>query len=181
MSTTDTMAVTSLAEILSNLIAEEKIQLACSVLGKSVSDYQHLDRGRQAMTGGNLLRNALKKDTSLLSRVAEEAARLVAMPGRLEPSTPKGESSGKRTTQPRPKADNPAHLDVWNFDEAELTRLEQVYLEEERLRKEGKLPPRMLLLVATPDEMMTFDRNGEIKYHWHKRVQKFKNVTKVKA
>lgn len=163
----------SLPNILADLLAEEKLTLACNILGKSESDYEHLDRGRKAMTGGNMLRNALKKDDALLARIAEEAARLVATRDPSLVLAPKKESSEKRTTP----SQTGAHIreneknwgkreqPEWIFDEKEIARLEAVYLEDEKLRAEGKLPPRNLLVSCTNDTIMIFNGEPTPKYH----------------
>lgn len=167
-----------LIELLAELVAEEKIALACDVLGKNINDYSHLDRGRQAMTGGNLLRNAIKKDESVLPRAIAAARAVIA----ARPADFKKESSEKRKSvshgTPRPYAPPRDDKPEWKTTDADFDRWEQAYFEDERLRAEGKLPPRRLLLVATPDETMVFGADGSVKYHCKKRLDA-KGVTKL--
>lgn len=162
-----------LIELLAELVAEEKIALACNVLGKNINDYSHLDRGRQAMTGGNLLRNAIKKQEDVLPRAVAAARAIVA----ARPSDFKKESSEKRksASHDTPPRDSTPE---WKPTDADFDRWEQAYFEDERLRAEGKLPPRRLSVVATTDEMMIFGTDGSVKYHC-KRTPKHKGVTKI--
>lgn len=164
-----------LTELLAELLAEEKIRLACDVLGKDVNDYSHLDRGRQAMTGGNLLRNAIKKNGDILSLALPAARAIIAS----RPSDFKRESSGKRTgSSPRPLA-SPRTDAEWKTTDADLDRWERAYKEDVQLRAEGKLPPRRIIAVATPDEVMLFGPDGNIKYHTKKRCPNVNRVTRI--
>lgn len=182
MSIKTVMVAQSLTDILGALLAEEKLDLACRVLDKNQSDYEHLDRGRMAMTGGNMLRNALKKDESLLARIAEEAAAIMRHRDPSVVPAPKKESSEKRkgpsSTGDHIRANEKnwgkREIPVWDFTEKELDRLELEYLTDENLRKAGKLPPRNIVLVATPTTLMDFrgGSDGNYKYFHVKSTKK---------
>lgn len=170
----------SLNNVLADLLAEEKLTLACRVLGKEETDYAHLDRGRKAMTGGNMLRNALKKDESLLVQIKKEAANLIATRDPALVLQPKKENSEKRKG-PSPAGDHVRSQEKnwgkreqpeWVFDEKEMTRLEAVHLEDEKLRAEGKLPPRRLLVVATKDTYIYFGGDPTPRYQCTKKLPK---------
>ncbi|QRE00559.1 hypothetical protein [Burkholderia phage BCSR129] len=47
---------------LENRTPDEKIALACKLIGMNPLAYQHLDNGRKSMTAGNMLRGWLKRD-----------------------------------------------------------------------------------------------------------------------
>jgi len=70
--------MTDLKTIIADLVAEEKIQIACDLLGKEPKSYAHLDRGRKAMTGGNLLRLAVAKKPELMDAIKAATATIIA-------------------------------------------------------------------------------------------------------
>lgn len=157
-------------DLMAELVAEEKLALACKVLNKNPSDYSHLDRGRQAMTGSNLLRNAIKKDGTLLPLVLDVGRGLVALRG---PDFKK-ESSGKSPAAPRP------HTGIdptWKTTDEDFERWAKAYEEDEKLKAQGLLPPMRKLMVSTATETMVFDEDGTVKYHWRDR----KDPKSVKA
>lgn len=60
------------------LTVEDRLALACALLGKNITDYTHLDRGRQSMTANNMLRGAGRKDPDFVVKVQEAAKELAA-------------------------------------------------------------------------------------------------------
>lgn len=50
---------------------QEKIEIMCSVTGKSPADYAHLDNGRKSMTAANVLRAAIKNDAECMIRLTQ--------------------------------------------------------------------------------------------------------------
>lgn len=53
---------------------DQKIMIACRVVGKDVAFYSHLDNGRKSMTAGNLLRAALKGEDEMIVDLLDSVA-----------------------------------------------------------------------------------------------------------
>lgn len=61
---------------------DNRLLIACELLGKNPADYAHLDKGRRSMTGANLLRGAARRDENFVSRVRAAVERNAIIEGR---------------------------------------------------------------------------------------------------
>lgn len=87
------------ALVFQGLNPQQKIVLACAVLYKDVTQYDHLDSGRKSMTAGNMLRNALNKDPLLQGKVREEAKKVAGMDIAAAPTVNNG---APKESKPKP-------------------------------------------------------------------------------
>lgn len=60
---------------------DSRLLIACELLGKNPANYAHLDKGRRAMTGANLLRGAARKDSDFVSKVRAAVERNALIEG----------------------------------------------------------------------------------------------------
>lgn len=51
---------------------DARLLVACRLLNKTPANYAHLDKGRRAMTGANLLRGAARRDPSFVAKLRAE-------------------------------------------------------------------------------------------------------------
>lgn len=87
------------ALVFQGLNPQQKIVLACAVLCKDVTQYDHLDSGRKSMTAGNMLRNALNKDPLLQGKVREEVKKVAGTDIAAAPIVSNGTS---KESKPKP-------------------------------------------------------------------------------
>ena len=55
--------------LLNTLDGDARLLIACELLGKNPANYAHLDKGRRAMCGSNLLRGAARKNAKIIEDV----------------------------------------------------------------------------------------------------------------
>lgn len=57
--------------VLARLAYDDALYAVCSLIGKHIGDYAHLDHGRMKMTAGNLARGAAKADPEFLAKLID--------------------------------------------------------------------------------------------------------------
>lgn len=124
-----------LKTVIAPLVGEEKIKLACDLLGKDPKNYSHLDRGRMAMTGGNLLRLWVTKEPAALPRIAAAVATMVAArPADFDPKNP------EKSVDPQQArlADLPAFVE-YKVTDADVAKWEAQAAERDALATKPRL------------------------------------------
>lgn len=66
--------------VLARLAYDDALYAVCSLIGKHIGDYAHLDHGRMKMTAGNLARGAAKADPEFLTKLIDATKAMADKP-----------------------------------------------------------------------------------------------------
>ena len=152
--------------VIADLVAEEKVKIACDLLGKDPKKYAHLDRGRKAMTGGNLLRLAVAKKPELILEIEKAAATIIAS----RPSDFNRESPEKSDDPQHDPASAPSSFPEYTPTEEDVARWE-------RHAEEREAGPKPLLWGVMTKEftMMYYGQAQPVMHVMHGVIQNKRN------